>query len=61
MATKKMTTQQVAEMYGVSRWTVRRWIAQGQLRALRLPNNTIRIERVDAEALYKLFDGTGAP
>lgn len=48
-----MTIEQVAEMYGVSRRTVHRWIASGKLHAFKLAGGSVRIQRSDAEALLE--------
>jgi excisionase family DNA binding protein len=42
-AKRYLTKAQVAELLGVSKRTVQRWIASGRLRAVRLGRNTVRI------------------
>ena len=48
-----MTTGQVAELLGVSRSTVVRYIEAGMLDARRLPGGHWRIRRGDAEKLLR--------
>jgi excisionase family DNA binding protein len=46
-----MTLDEVAFMHRVSRRSVERWIAKGKLAKSTLPGGSVRIARVDAEAL----------
>jgi excisionase family DNA binding protein len=46
-----LTTAEVAELLGVDRHTVSRWIRLGQLRAVRLPSGQFRIRRTDVDKL----------
>lgn len=49
MSGNLLTTTQAAEMLGVSRDTVARWIRLGQLPAVRLPSGQYRVKREDVE------------
>ena len=49
-----LTIAEIAEMYGVSTKTVRRWGAQGQIKLLRLPGG--RLLRVDAASLQGILE-----
>lgn len=42
---------QVAEELGVSYWTVRRWVNNGKLEAIRLPSGGYRVERSEVERI----------
>lgn len=48
---EQLTIDQVAAMCQVSRRTVERWIAAGDLPASKLPGGLVRIARTDAVAL----------
>lgn len=48
---KLITSQEAADMLGVSRVTVGRMIERGDLAAYQLPSGAIRIDRFDVEAL----------
>ncbi len=48
-----LTIGEVAEMHRVSRRTVERWIANGDLPALKLPGGLVRITQEAAEALLE--------
>jgi excisionase family DNA binding protein len=50
MTTKKMTIEQVSEEYQVSKTTVRRYIAQGRLRAIRVGPRMIRLDADEVAA-----------
>ena len=45
-----LTTGQVAKEWHVSVRTIQRYIANGQLKAVRLPSGIARVRRSDAEA-----------
>jgi len=47
MTEKLLTTAQVAERYGVSRKTVRRWVLSGRLREIELSAHTRRFRESD--------------
>lgn len=49
--TRYLSIQQVADMWGVEKHTVRAWIARGQLPAKRINARVIRIRLEDAENL----------
>lgn len=49
--TDLLTTAEVADEYRVSTMTVRRWVAAGDLEAIRLPGGTLRYRRSDVEHL----------
>ncbi len=59
---KKLSIQQVADDYGVSTRTIRRYIASGDLRAWRVgANGTIRIDVADLEKMLRpVGGGSGA-
>jgi excisionase family DNA binding protein len=46
-----LTIDEVAELHRVSRRTVERWIARGDLPASKLPGGLVRITRTDAESM----------
>ena len=46
-----LTLSQVAKELGVSYWTVRRWIIQKKLNAIRLPSGGYRVKKADIEAI----------
>ena len=48
-----LTIDEVAQMHRVSRRTVERWIASGDLAALKLPGGLVRITQEAAEALLE--------
>jgi excisionase family DNA binding protein len=50
---KNITLQEAAEHYGVSVKTIRRYIAEGRLRAYKLGSRTIRVSLDDVEALAR--------
>lgn len=50
-ALKPLTTKQAAEQLAVSQPTIRRWIDQGRLRAVRLPSGQYRIEQAEVDRL----------
>lgn len=50
-ATDLLTTAEVAERYRVSTMTVRRWVAAGELEAIRLPGGQLRYRAADVDAL----------
>lgn len=54
--TDLLTTSEVAEQYRVSTMTVRRWVAAGDLEAIRLPGRQLRYRRSDVEALGQPAD-----
>lgn len=43
----RVSVAQAAQLMGVSHWTVRRWIAHGDLRARRMPGGSLRIAVTD--------------
>jgi excisionase family DNA binding protein len=45
-----LTVAQVAERWQVHTRTVKRWIADGKLKAVRLPSGRYRIRAADADA-----------
>ncbi|VCT89531.1 hypothetical protein MHAS_01225 [Mycolicibacterium hassiacum DSM 44199] len=49
----RASIQQTAEYLGVSTKTVRRYIADGKLKAVRLGPRLIRVERESVEALMR--------
>jgi excisionase family DNA binding protein len=51
MADELLTTGQVADLLNVHAQTVRRWIENGNLRAIRLPSGVWRVRRSDLDAL----------
>ena len=51
IAKKNLTLKQAAEWYGVSERTLRRRIAEGQLKAYRVGPRSIRVRAEDLEAL----------
>jgi len=51
MEAKYLTVNQVAERLNVSARSVRRWIAEGKVRAQRVGGHAVRIEERDVEAL----------
>lgn len=53
MATKLLTINEVADMFGVHHNTVRIWISEGRLPAQRLGARAIRIRLTDAEAMIR--------
>ncbi|QJD52088.1 excise [Mycobacterium phage MA5] len=53
MLPQRASIQQVADHLGVSTKTVRNYIADGKLKAVRLGPRLIRIERDSVEALMK--------
>lgn len=55
--TDLLTTAEVAEQYRVSTMTVRRWVAAGELEAIRLPGRQLRFRRSDVEALGRSTGG----
>ncbi|MCV7127021.1 helix-turn-helix domain-containing protein [Mycolicibacterium vanbaalenii] len=48
---KKLTLQETGEIFGVTHHTVRRWIAEGRLRAYRVGSRALRVDADDAAAL----------
>lgn len=46
-----LSQAQTAEFYGVSLSTVRRWIAQGKLRAYKIGSRAIRIDPADLHSI----------
>jgi excisionase family DNA binding protein len=48
-----LTVAQVARRWHVSIRTVHRWIEEGKLKAVRLPNGRYRIRAVDARAALR--------
>ncbi|QLY34741.1 excisionase family DNA-binding protein [Nocardia huaxiensis] len=46
-----MRMEEVAELFGVHKDTVRRWISQGRLTGYMVGPNTIRVRRDEAMAL----------
>lgn len=53
---KKLTVAEAAKLYSVHPKTIRRWIAEGRIRAERVGPRLIRI---DAEELRKLIEPLG--
>jgi excisionase family DNA binding protein len=53
MPTGLLTIHDVAEIFEVSDETVRRWVADGRLRHIRLPSGGIRFEPEDIEAIRR--------
>lgn len=51
MEEKMITTTEVAEMFGVSGQTVRRWINDGKLDAIKTPGGKLRVRASNAEKL----------
>ena len=49
--TELLTTSEVADRYRVTTTTVRRWVAAGDLEAIRLPGKRLRFRLADVEAL----------
>ncbi|MGN2634666.1 helix-turn-helix domain-containing protein [Nocardia takedensis] len=49
-----LTTAQLAREWQVSSRTIRRYIAAGRLRAMRLPGGDYRIRRADIDAAAKI-------
>lgn len=47
---KLYTADQAAELLGVSPWTIRRWVREGQLRAFRV-GRLVRIAASDMDAM----------
>ena len=45
------TAEELADLYRVHVATVRRWIANGQLRAIRLPGGNFRIPQAEVDRL----------
>jgi excisionase family DNA binding protein len=56
--TDLLTTSEVAEQYRVSTMTVRRWVAAGELEAIRLPGRQLRYRRSAVESLAQPADPT---
>jgi len=54
MEEKMITTTEVAEMFGVSGQTVRRWINDGKLDAIKTPGGKLRVKASSAEKLLNL-------
>jgi len=50
---QRASIQQTADYLGVSTKTVRRYIADGKLKAVRLGPRLIRVERASVEALMR--------
>jgi excisionase family DNA binding protein len=48
-----LTVAQVAERWQVHTRTVKRWIADGKLKAVRLPSGRYRIRAADADAALR--------
>ena len=48
-----LTIKQISEELQVHPRTVRRWIAKGKLKVIRLPGGSIRIEESELEALKR--------
>lgn len=48
-----LTVEQVAQRWQVHTRTVKRWIADGKLNAVRLPSGRYRIRVADAEAALR--------
>ncbi|MBI3217603.1 MAG: helix-turn-helix domain-containing protein [Mycobacterium sp.] len=53
-----LSIQQTADHLGVDPKTVRRYIAQGRLKAVRIGPRLIRVERASIVALVKPIGGT---
>lgn len=51
MSDEWLTTRRAAELMGVSRDTIARWIRLGQLPAMRLPSGQYRVRRAEIERL----------
>lgn len=47
---EQYTTDRVAEILGVTPYTVRKWIREGRLGGTKLGRNTVRVSRADLEA-----------
>lgn len=50
---KNLSQKEAADYYGVSEFTIRRWIAAGSLPAYRIGKSTIRIKADDLVALAR--------
>ena len=55
MGDQDYTVQELADLCRVSVATVRRWIASGQLQAIRLPGGVYRITRSEVDRLREPF------
>lgn len=58
--TEDYTPEEVAELCRVHVSTVRRWIAQGQVEAIRLPGGTYRIRAEEVSRLRQPVQAVGS-
>lgn len=60
-ATKRrwMTQAEAADYLGVTERTIRRYIAEGQLRGYRLGRRALRLDQADVDALLRPIPTTG--
>lgn len=54
-----LTVAEVAELWGISSRTVQRYIADGRLKAIRLPGGHRRVRPEDAEAALAASGASG--
>lgn len=52
-AIQHMTMRAAADYWGVSERTLRRWVAEGRLRAYRVGPRAVRVRAEDVEALCR--------
>lgn len=55
-----LTSAEVATAYRVTTTTVRRWVAAGELEAIRLPGGRLRFRRADVERIAQPVAADGA-
>jgi len=53
----RLSIQQAASLFGLSDKTIRRWIADGRVKAVRLGARTIRIDRDSLLAVQRPIGG----
>jgi excisionase family DNA binding protein len=55
-----LSAAEVADILEVSGETVRRWVASGRIRHIRLPSGQVRFERADIDAIRQPVEPTEA-